>query len=265
VAEDVARLQQALRASACEVLILDPLYLSLLNGNRDFSAANLYDMGPLLLSVSRACLDVGCTPLLVHHANRQLKAGEVMELEHLAFAGVQEFARQWLLLSRREKYQAGSGTHKLWLSYGGSAGQSGCRAVDVEEGQLLENFTGRRWDVVVRRANEAIQAQRDAKEAAKEDKKVKQVDKDKEALLRALDDLDKDGKGASLEQVREAANLGSRSCTRMPRAVEALVEEGVIEAVTVQVPTGRRQAATREAAGIRRCHSGDEGESLSVE
>jgi hypothetical protein len=267
-ADDLAALQQALRETGREVLILDPLYLALLNGNGDLNAANLYQMGPLLLDVCRACLDVGCTPLLVHHATRQLKTGEVMQLEHLAFAGIAEFARQWLLLSRREAYLAGSGSHKLWLNYGGSAGQSGCVALDIEEGQLLDNFQGRRWDVAVQQAGKAIRAQRNAKQEAKEAKEAEQLEEDEAAILDALDRLDQEGKGVSKEEVREVANLGTRGCSRLDKAVKSLVEKELVEKLTVQVPTGRNGMGTRAAAGIRRCPSGVDGgeeETLSGE
>ncbi len=67
---DLAALMRGLRDDGIEVVIVDPLYLSLLAGQvpGGARAENLYDMGPLLLAVSKACLDVGCTPILAHHA-----------------------------------------------------------------------------------------------------------------------------------------------------------------------------------------------------
>jgi hypothetical protein len=109
-------------------------------------ASNLYQMGPLLKEIAKVCLDAGATPLLVHHC----KMGSGMQkkkpdLSDLAFAGIQEFVRQWLLIGRRNQYVPGSGHHDLWLAVGGSAGQSGEWPFTVREGRLNKDFTGRYW------------------------------------------------------------------------------------------------------------------------
>ncbi len=51
---------------------------------------------------------------------------------------------QWLLIGRREDYEAGSGEHKLWLSVGGSAGHGGLYALDINEGP---SGADRHWNV----------------------------------------------------------------------------------------------------------------------
>ena len=69
-----------------------------------------------------------CAIVLLHHtsrgANRQRNFAPAT-LEDLAYSGVSEFSRQWLLLSRRSEYVPGTGRHELWFSVGGSAGHSG--------------------------------------------------------------------------------------------------------------------------------------------
>src|SRR5262249_34682913 len=154
-------------------VIIDPLYLCLLAGNVEGrQASNLYDMGPLLLGIAQTCLDAGATPILVHHARKQNQAirgreGEPLDLEDLAYSGVAEFARQWLLVARREEFDPEVGEHELWLSVGGSAGHAGLYGLDVREGVLDDAFGGRQWQVIVQSATKTIQANARAKEERK--------------------------------------------------------------------------------------------------
>ena len=70
-------------------------------------------MGPLFQTISRIAPDAGTTPLLAHHSKKGIGRGlgrcEPLDLDDLAYAGVGEFARQWILLSRRKEYELGTG------------------------------------------------------------------------------------------------------------------------------------------------------------
>jgi len=154
-------LNQAIRDGGVQVVFIDPLYLCLLDGGAG-SASNLYEVGPILRRATMACLNAGATPVFVHHATKSggkqaASAIKPLELDDLQFSGVSEFVRQWLLVSRAEPYQPGTGRHSLLLAAGGSAGQSGCWHLDIGEGVVGDDFQGRKWRVMVRDAEEVVQ------------------------------------------------------------------------------------------------------------
>ncbi|MFT5326654.1 MAG: hypothetical protein ACI8P0_004531 [Planctomycetaceae bacterium] len=88
-------------------------------------------------------------------------------MEDLAMSGFAEWARQWILLSRRNEY-TGDGRHNLWMTVGGSAGHSGCYAPDIVEGIHSEFGEGRRWDVACQTASDAVDADKARKAVAKQ-------------------------------------------------------------------------------------------------
>jgi len=247
--DQLADLQAGLKQDQVEVFILDPLYLALLAGQAPGSAArpeNLFDMGPLLLGIAQACLAAGATPLLAHHA-RKNTPHEPPDLDYLAYAGVAEFARQWLLVSRREPYDPDTGRHELWLCAGGSAGHGGLWSLDIEEGIVDEHFAGRRWEVKVQTSTATRQAEKEGKQEERTQKKQEQDREDDTTLLLTLDRRDSDRQGASTVSIRREARLSEN---RMARAVTRLLDQGIIERVTVTIRAGNR--ATRTADGIRR-------------
>jgi replicative DNA helicase len=249
---DRRELARGLKELQAGVVILDPLYLSLLSGAdaRDVEAGNLYHMGPLLRDLARSCLDVGCTPLLCHHARKSTAASfDPMDLDDLSFAGIAEFARQWILENRRAPFDGNTGSHKLWLSVGGSAGQSGCWAMDVEEGVLRDDFSGRKWEVNVYTMAEAKEGAVEGKEREKEERQARQVKSDGTKVLNALDSLADDTGAAGYTAVRTHSNLSN---DRMARAVMALVQEGCVVEVPVRVQTGLNLKTTQTVKGIAR-------------
>ena len=79
----VEALAEGLAEHRIEAVGIDPLYLCLLSNamGRPIDPANLYEMGPLFLTVAEACLSVNCTPVLSHHAKKSAVTAEPLGLE----------------------------------------------------------------------------------------------------------------------------------------------------------------------------------------
>jgi len=241
--EQLNALRTGLERDRPEVAIFDPLYLCLLAGADGPRAENLYDTGPLLLRVAQTCLNAGATPILLHHCTKpSARKLEPLDLADLAFSGIAEFARQWVLISRREAYDPDAGTHRLWLVVGGSVGHGGLWAVDVDEGQLAEDFTGRKWEVTVNTAADARQREADDKEQAKREREEATQRADAKKVLHALDVSDPDRGGMSFTSLRDASGLSGR---RFGAAVVRLKDAGEIEEYpgTATVGKGARKGA----------------------
>jgi len=117
--EHPAAIKEFIAKYSLEVLCIDPAYLAMSGTD----AGNLFGQGEVLRGISEVCAAQGVTVILVHYTKKNTADQFALpQLEDIAWAGFQEFARQWLLLGRREHYMPGTGEHRLWLTTGGSAG-----------------------------------------------------------------------------------------------------------------------------------------------
>jgi hypothetical protein len=260
--EHMVYLRRMLAREQIDVFILDPLYLTLLAGMGGDSAkaSNLYAMGPLFQSVTAACLSAGATPILVHHTQRAAaRSREPLGLEDLAYAGVAEFARQWILLSRSEDYDGASpGSHKLWMVAGGSAGHGGLWNLCIDEGEADDDLGGRIWGVTVNTATEARQSVRDERDATKRTEQAERQAQDDQRLATAIDQLAARGEyvtaaGRPAAGYTAARDLAGLSGQRMTPAVDRLVAAGVIRKVSV---TSRAGSGHRQVTGLERVEDG---------
>jgi hypothetical protein len=257
----VAEVSRGLKQFEIEVLILDPAYLCLLSGGT-VRAENVFEMGALLRGIAQACRQAGTMLCLLHHSNRRIEKFKPMELSDLAFSGLPEFARQWILLNHREPFKPETGSGRLWLSAGGSAGQGGLWAVDTEEGKPNDNLTGRTWNVTVSPAGDVRLHDAEAKRRTATVGKVRQYQDDETEVLRTLDQKEREAKerhereGGATDFIWHGLGVASliAHCPvtkgRIGQAITRLVDQRVIRNIRVNVGIG--SGATREVAGVQR-------------
>ncbi len=179
-------------------------------------AGNVFIQGERLGAVGGVCQKHGVGLLLCHHCRKPAKTRssadyEPPELDDISWAGFSEYARQWILLGRREEYELGTGQHKLWLSIGGSAGHSALWGLDVDEGPA---GSPRTWKVDL---IAPAQARADKKGAS-----IRQ---------RLLDAAREFPNGETKTGILDTARLKSDHATRT--VFDALVSEGILVASTV--------------------------------
>ena len=234
-------IEDRIREHGFTVLIIDPAFTSMLIGSegRAINFGNLFEVGNVLTRLANLGQRTGCTIILAHHTRKNSSADPYapMQLEELSQSGFAEACRQWLLLSRRESYDPGSGLHKLWLNVGGSAGHSGLWSIDVDEGQPDEHLSGRTWNVDVRSATETRAEDR---EARKEAKRQKARHEDATAVLEVLRRYP-DG-----HTVTYLAGVLRWNTSRFRDVVQDLGDK--VEAIQVSVPCGK---GTRDVEGVR--------------
>ncbi len=125
---DMDALGRMLRAREAAVLFIDPLYFCLDGDNQ----ANLSAQGAQLRAVNEVCVSEGVTLILCHHTQKAIvNTFEPLNPSAISGAGHGEFARQWVLMSRRSEYQH-DGFHEMWMVIGGSEGHGGCWALDAD-------------------------------------------------------------------------------------------------------------------------------------
>ncbi len=225
-----------------DVCIIDPVYLAL----GDIDARNLFEAGAAFRAVGEELLSAGCTPILVHHS-KKMEPGEPMELAHLAYTGLEQFARQFILLNRREKFR-GDGVHELWLTVGGSTGQGGLWSLKIDEGIIGDDFTGRRWRVLVESIDQSRESRTVQREKLAALKRRGRITVDGTAILDLIDKHAAKGEpGVTKSAIRTATG---HSAQRLEEALTALVEDGHVEECKVEKHIGNN--AKRSFSGYRR-------------
>lgn len=165
----VKDLVEQLHELQCDTVILDPLYRSLRVGG---DSSNVFQMGETLEEISSQLVPAGITPILIHHFRKMGKNYDPPELEDLSQSGIAEFARQFLFVKRSEEYQH-DGRHRVWFSWGGSAGHQGIRMMEATTGVFdPQNPHWQQWKTKLFGLDEWRAMEKDRKEAEKSAKRL---------------------------------------------------------------------------------------------
>ena len=199
-AQHLATLTDFILKNRIDVVGIDPAYLSMnLQGNE---AANQFAVGAVLMSLTTLQAETGCTPILASHMRMHMQAGIMPTLDHIAGAGFGQWARQWVLLNRREDFNPDEpGIHRLLFAFGGSAGHCGAYGIDIEEGRAAD---GRFWKVELNSLSQIREDRETEKEERKREQEQRVYENRRAAVLRAMKRFPD---GETMTVIRRTASL----------------------------------------------------------
>ncbi len=239
-------LRKTIDDNGIEVIGLDPLYLMVLAGPGGVDTSNMFHMGPMLAEVGSLCLEEGCTPIFAHHfVNKRHDPFASPELTDLAYGGISQFVRQWMLVSHRQSYDAENGKFFLNFRYGGSAGHCGDLVVDVEVGKVDATGDSRKWVVTIATPSEEREAQQEAKKADKVQREIeKQEVRDAAAerkrgdlVAKAIDVFKREpDRRATQRRLKGVTNWSTDKATYV---IDYMLREGILTSCNVPGNNGR--------------------------
>jgi AAA domain len=225
---DVRALRRVINNKRPVCVVIDPAYLSI----RGDDARNLFAMGSLLRPLAEIGDATGCTILVVHHCKRSKPgASDPATLDDIAWSGFAEFAAQWLLLSRRRRFDPDLGRHELWFSAGGRAGHHGLWALDAHEG-VARGVERRKWKTAIRPVSIAEAQSDERRFQASEDRRVRRMAATFERhRCKVLDFFGRNPQGVNARYVRDKLGING---VYVVRVLESLVHDGLLAASEVK-------------------------------
>ncbi|QDV88534.1 DnaB-like helicase N-terminal domain-containing protein [Stieleria magnilauensis] len=231
-AEMLKILGKQLDESRAEVCIIDPLYQVLAGEDQN----NLSLNGQQITIVTDLCLSRGCTPVLIDHVKKSsenARSYQPLELNDVTGAGKAENFRQWLLLSRRERFEPDHPIHRLWMTVGGSAGHCGAYAIDIDESR--DEDGSRTFAVEVSSASQAREHDRAEQERQRANAQAK---KDAERIRLSVSKIRKAlpvDEHWSKNQIKNATGLNTG---QVSSAIAHLLDQGEIQTGRYKNETG---------------------------
>lgn len=237
-------LQKMIADYGSQVVILDPTYFIVDGDNQ----ANQSKQGQELREIAAAVLDAGATPVFVDHvklSSTNAKEFCPLELGDLSGAAKSAFFRQWLLLSRREKFDPNTPIHRLWMTYGGSHGRHGSWGVDIDESR--DEADQRIWDVDVKAMTEVKEEAEIRREEREEEREQERDARRERRLMQHVNRLRIEyqragDKGLTKRHAYDGARLNT---SNGKAALERLIDLDEVESCEVAYPNGRKFSGHR--------------------
>jgi len=220
--EHLTVLRKTIDDNGIEVIGIDPFYLALGGG---VDAKNMFEMGPILAEIAETCLGAGATPIIAHHFTKfRPNPYGPPELSEFSHAGFGQYIRQWMLLAPRERYDAERGLFKLHFNFGGSAGQSGEYALDIEVGKLGVG-SQRKWEVTVSTPGEVIADKRERAAQEQADKEAVKASvkaqKERKQMREAVAVFRENGNRGTGKTLRESLGCSGDTAARILYLLES--------------------------------------------
>jgi len=202
--EHLEALKELVRLQSIDLVAIDPAYLSIEMDSAE--AANQFAVGAILQKLTELQSETGVLPVLATHFKKFMQTAEIPSLEHIAGAGFGQWARQWFLLNRKEKFNPDSpGIHRLIATWGGSAGHCGGAVVDVDEGRRED---GRTWNLNLQALAESERERTEAKQQKDSQKAQEKQEGRRWNILQAMHRLEqKAPDGSTKTEIRQEAGL----------------------------------------------------------
>jgi hypothetical protein len=137
---------------------------------------------------------------------------------------------------------------------GGSVGYGSLSALEINEGAIADDFSGRKWEVAVVNAGAAREEKHNEKEEKKTFEKERAKKADDAKLLVALDKLivkkkDHERKFPLKTEIRDATGWNS---TKVGAVLWRVTDAGLVEETTVIVMSGKGHKTPKNETGYRR-------------
>lgn len=215
-------LKDKLKGEGIDYLFIDPLYLAL----KATKSSSLFSMGQRLLPLNQICSETETTVIVLTHTRKNMRGKTGMDIESISGAGVTEFARQWMMVDRIEKFDPNDpdGTHKLRVSCGGAHGFGADFNLTVSEGSYQHH--GERW----------WSPEVEFLEQAKEGQSVEDLANAKAAIMKYLEGAKE---GDTKRRIRNGAKLQNAIASQ---ALDALVDERKVKECTISKKNGHKYA-----------------------